>query len=269
MAITPLPPSPARTDAAAVFSAKADALLAALPVFVTEVNATVTAMNLESTNSTSATSMLIAVATKTFTVQAGKSYVPGQTVKIASTASPTNWMLGDVSAYNVSSGSLTVLVQYKQGAGTFAAWTISLAAPAPVTIPSGSQTLFYNAAAPTGWTQNTNADDYAIRLVNGAGGSPGGSVAFSTAFASKAVTGSNSATTLAAAHLPPHTHSNTGYDGATGGTAVANSGISGLQFTVTTGAGDSLLGQPHNHTFSGTAINLAVRYINMILCIKD
>jgi hypothetical protein len=134
---------------------------------------------------------------------------------------------------------------------------------------TGTTFAFFQAAAPTGYTQNTTHNNKALRIVSGAGGGSGGSVAFTTAFASQAVIGSNSATTLTAAQLPPHTHSSTGRDGGTDGTLIANSGASGASFTVTTGSGDGLSGQSHNHTFTGTAINLAVQYIDMIIASKN
>lgn len=271
MAITALPTSPARTDTDEVFSARADAFVAALPLLVSEINATVVAFNLNSTNSTSVTSTLIGTGSKTITVEASKSYVPGQTVKIAYTTDPTKWMLGDVISYNVATGVLVVSVLYIQGAGTFAAWTISLAAPAPVTIPSGSQVLFFNSTAPTGWTQNTAADDYAIRLANSGGGTLSASAAlsFTAAFASKAVIGANSAVSLTKAQIPQHTHTYSigAYVGAP--TRVASSADAQTSIgTTEDGYASGLRGDAHNHTFTGTPINLAVRYVNMILCVK-
>jgi hypothetical protein len=47
------------------------------------------------------------------------------TVKIASTASPTNWMLGDITSYVSGTGALVVNVIYTGGSGTIAAWTLS------------------------------------------------------------------------------------------------------------------------------------------------
>lgn len=57
MPITPLPPPPSRSDDPANFSSKADALLGALPTFVTEANALETNVNNKETSaSASATS---------------------------------------------------------------------------------------------------------------------------------------------------------------------------------------------------------------------
>lgn len=273
-AVTPLPtPSPTRGDTDALFTARADALLAAFPLMVTEINAAIEAMNLNSTNGTSATSMLIGTGSKTFVTQTGKSYVPGQTIKVAYTTDPTKWMLGDVTAYNTGTGSLTVFVQFVQGSGTFGAWTLSLSAPAPVTIPTGSKILFYNSVAPTGWTQDTAHNNKALRVVSGAGGVAAGSVDFTTAFASQAVTGSNSSTTLTKAMIPTHVHAARHNDGA-GSVATGGSWVNSVGNIVGTstgnGAADGLSGTtPHTHPFTGTAINLAVKYLDMILATKD
>jgi hypothetical protein len=107
---------------------------------------------------------------------------------------------------------------------------------------SGTVLLFYQAAAPTGWTQVTTQNNKALRVVSGTGGGTGGSVAFTTAFASQTPSGSVStsisaisgtvstsisavagtvgisggsvgATTLAATQIPAHTHSFSGNTG--------------------------------------------------------
>lgn len=88
--------------------------------------------NLRSTGftGTSATSLLIEVASKTLTVQANKAFVIGMSVKIADSAAPgTNWMHGDVTSYTASTGVLIVNVTAIQGSGTLTAWTVSLSAP--------------------------------------------------------------------------------------------------------------------------------------------
>lgn len=60
-------------------------------------------------------------------------------------------------------------------------------------VPSGTALLFNQTAAPTGWTKVTTHNDKALRVVSGTVGS-GGSVAFTTAFASQTPAGSVSVT---------------------------------------------------------------------------
>ena len=50
-------------------------------------------------------------------------------------------------------------------------------------IPAGSVMLFYQSAAPTGWTQLTTQNNKALRVVSGTGGGTGGSNTFTTTFA--------------------------------------------------------------------------------------
>jgi hypothetical protein len=68
----------------------------------------------------------------------------------------------------------------------------------PPSFPAGTVMLFYQAAAPTGWTKLTTQNDKALRVVSGAGGAAGGSNAFSTVMA-QSVVGSH---TLTAAEAP-------------------------------------------------------------------
>lgn len=100
------------------------------------------------TSATSTTSLTIGSGSKALTIQTGKSIVVGMSMKIASTASPTNWMHGDVTAYDTGTGALTVNVTKTNGSGTLAAWTVSLSGPAgaeggvtSVTNPTASVTL--------------------------------------------------------------------------------------------------------------------------------
>ena len=88
---------------------------------------------------TSTTSLLIEVAQKVFTTQAGEQYTVGIWVTAVSAANSANWMFGRVTAY--SGTSLTVDVQVTGGSGTYADWNLSLSgirgAPGP-TGPAGS-----------------------------------------------------------------------------------------------------------------------------------
>jgi len=60
--------------------------------------------------------------------------------------------------------------------------------------PSGTAMLFVQTTAPTGWTKSVTHNDKALRIVSGTVGS-GGSVAFSSAFTSRTVSGTSDATT--------------------------------------------------------------------------
>jgi len=137
-------------------------------------------------------------------------------------------------------------------------------------IPSGTVMLFKQTSAPTGWTKDTvNNNNSSFRVVTGTA-TTGGSVDFSTAFVSQAVSGTvgnYGSFTLTTSELPAHTHTlqaasfNAGYLG--GANAIARS----TQTTSSTGGGGS-----HTHTggtFTGTAIDLAVKYVDFIVATKN
>ena len=155
-------------------------------------------------------------------------------------------------------------------------WTSAAAGGGGGSIPAGSVMLFYQSAAPTGWTQVTSLNDYSLRLVSGTGGTTGGTTAFSTVFANQTPTITTSglsagATTLSTSQIPSHTHPlpfNTG--GACFCTGLGR--CSGSQFTpATTSATGG--GGSHTHSISGSAtssaITLNVQYANIIICSKN
>jgi hypothetical protein len=132
--------------------------------------------------------------------------------------------------------------------------------------PTGTVLLFYQANAPTGWTKVTTQNDKALRVVSGTGGGTGGSVAFTTAFASQSVNGSVGGTTLSTSQIPSHAHTYTTYGSQTAGTGAFFGGAGVVSNPSTAAAGG---GGSHNHGFSGTAINLAVQYIDVIIASKN
>lgn len=199
------------------------------------------------------------------------------------------------------------------GPATGAAAAPSFRALVAADIPStysefaaGTALLFNQTSAPTGWTKVTTNDNAALRVVSGTVGS-GGSVNFTTAFASQTpagsvstsisaisgsvgVSGSVGNTTLAESQMPSHRHTSanyqsvvgwsgntpghvlsedlnygnigTAYTGYTGGNGAHNHGFSGSgSFTFSSGTASS--------SFSGTAINLAVKYVDVIIATKN
>ena len=160
-------------------------------------------------------------------------------------------------------------------------------------IPAGTAMLFVQTAAPVGWTKSTTHNNKALRVVSGAASS-GGSVAFTSAFASQAVTGTNASYTLTTADIPSHNHSasssvsdpghahsytaggsvgfayQAGFSGANSSNPFgATTGASGTGISVSTSIGSTGGGGGHTHTFTGTAINLAVQYVDVIIATKD
>lgn len=149
---------------------------------------------------------------------------------------------------------------------------------ATTAFPSGTVMLFVQSTAPTGWTKSTAHNDKTLRVVSGSVSS-GGSVAFSTAFASQTISGSVGATTLTQSQMPSHDHSGSRYKTIVPG---SNSGAVGNYSYLPQGYTDPPYGdsaswnvQPnggggsHTHAFTGNAINLAVQYVDVIICTKN
>lgn len=156
--------------------------------------------------------------------------------------------------------------------------------------PAGTRMLFVQSTAPVGWTKVTAHDNAALRIVSGSVGS-GGTVNFTTAFASKTVsgtvgsttaTGTVGNTTLSESQMPSHAHivSTKWLDGGNTGPnmdASAKLLVTGeqIQTRVTSYVGGSVAhnhsftGTAHNHSFTGTAIDLAVKYVDAIIAEKN
>ena len=200
----------------------------------------------------------------------------------AGTASPTanGVAYGTGSAYAFTAAGTTgqVLSATTGSAPTWA--TISTKA-----FPTGTRMSFQQSAAPTGWTKDTTAglDNSAMRIVTGSVVN-GGSVDFTTAFASQtptgsvsitAVSGSAGATTLSTPQIPSHTHTIPGFRNSGPGAAILTQGTS----TPTSNGTDATGGDgSHTHpfsfssgsgTFTGNAINLAVKYYDFIIATID
>ena len=135
-------------------------------------------------------------------------------------------------------------------------------------MPSGTAVIFQQTAAPTGWTKVTTYNDYALRVVSGSAGT-GGTVAFTTAFASQAVSGTVGNTTITTTTMASHSHTYSGGPFGTpfpsGGLDSGGGGAAFAGFTINNTGGDGA----HNHSFSGTAINLAVQYVDTIIATKN
>lgn len=141
-------------------------------------------------------------------------------------------------------------------------------------MPSGTAVLFAQTAAPTGWTKSTTHDNKALRVVSGTASS-GGSVAFTTAFASQTPAGTVGNTTLSTSQMPTHTHTITyanNTPGSLGSTMYSSYMITGGTAQGTLGSdvnASAGTGGSHTHSFTGTAINLAVQYVDVIIATKD
>ena len=161
--------------------------------------------------------------------------------------------------------------------------------------PSQTKKLFFQAAAPTGWTRSTLHNNKMLRVVSGTGGGSGGTTNFtsvlSTGTGNISVTVNNTFpvqiplgvasnvgnTSLALSQLPDHSHVGlTGAQGGSGATPFSFGGSFLVFGSVATGNMiENTGGGSHNHPFTGSCVmnetrtyglDLAVQYVDMIIC---
>jgi hypothetical protein len=114
----------ATTAAAAASGSATDAASSATAAAA---SATAAAGTAGSILGTSTTSVAIGTGSKSFTTQLGKNFGVGAWMTVASDASPTtNFMFGQVTAYNTGTGALTVNATSVGGSGTHTDWSISV-----------------------------------------------------------------------------------------------------------------------------------------------
>lgn len=143
--------------------------------------------------------------------------------------------------------------------------TLRSTLPAPV----GTRMVFHQAAAPTGWTQDTSYNDHMLRVINTAGGGSGGTD--SPILNNKVPSHTHTFSGTTGTDYPDHTHNYL--------TPIPNSQKNGSdEWDVGssqswyTSAGAS---QRHQHNFSGTAVanagaaDWAPKYLNAIICQKN
>ena len=171
---------------------------------------------------------------------------------------------------------------------------------------SGVVMVFYQASAPSGWTQSTTNNDKALRVVSGTGGGTGGTHGLSSPpSTSHTHTGgahthstpnhshnhnlSAGNTTLSTNQIPSHTHSlpnrETGYSftnrqairtqrantgnatsGSTGGGGSHGHSMSG---SIATSGGSNTGSAGANTTSSAGPTAFAPTYVDVIICSKD
>jgi len=142
-----------------------------------------------------------------------------------------------------------------------------------VGFPSGTVMVFYQASAPTSWTQVTTQNNKALRVVSGSGGGTGGTHALtsppstahthtgpshthSTPSHSHSHSLSAGAHTLSTAEMPSHAHSSTFYNDSGGNASRLPDLREGYRSEVTTGSATIVNstggGGSHSHSLAGS-----------------
>jgi hypothetical protein len=125
---------------------------------------------------------------------------------------------------------------------------------------AGTRLIFAQTTAPTGWTKDTtNYNNHALRVVTGAA-STGGSVDFTTAFASGLSAG---ATTLSTSEIPSHTHTVPIRSPGCYSQGYAVTGADNNGGTLNTGSAGG--GGSHTHSIP----SFAVKYLDVITATKN
>lgn len=150
-------------------------------------------------------------------------------------------------------------------------------------IPSGTVMVFFQAAAPVGWTKLATQNDKALRVVSAAGGGSGGTHAVSSGLSHSHTVDSHTHTGPSHTHTgPSHTHtvpidgygnSNQTVSGrlVTGdgslepqATTSPSTGASGTGATGASGTGATGAASPGTDTQAPV-----IQYIDVIICSKD
>jgi hypothetical protein len=143
---------------------------------------------------------------------------------------------------------------------------------------SGTALIFYQDAAPTGWTIVTSStDDRALRIVSGsgAGGGTGGALAGTTAFTSVFA-----ARTLAANQLPnmtltvtdpghTHTYEKGSYTSGPAGSGTTRDAQGQSASTASATTGISVTIDDTSRGASQQTIDFAVKYASCVICTKS
>jgi len=210
--------------------------------------------------------------------------------RIRAQGAATGTIYGTISAASYAAPTTSVTVAWDSGTLqnetlAVALWILSASTAPAVLARSGTKLLFPQlAAAPVGWTIDATWNQATIRVMSAASATSGGTVDFTTAFAS----GSTGAYALTAGDMPSHQHDlqnhTHGYSDSTtdsisttsvnvtqsGGTGVlASASPSNSDHGRTTAAPSVNLtglqggGGAHSH-----ALGLAVRYLDACVCTK-
>lgn len=124
MPIDEITANPDENDPATI-AAEIDLFVSQIKTAIPQINSVIAALNFNSTNSTSSTSLTVGTGTQNLTIETGKSWLPGMPVTIARTSAGTTYMRGVCVSYNSGTGALVASIDTTSGSGTYTDWSIS------------------------------------------------------------------------------------------------------------------------------------------------
>ena len=221
-----------------------------------------------------------------------KSTIKATFPNLTGAVTPTQAQLNQIGTGTFSGNATTATTAAACSGNSATATTASTLSGNWTSLPAGTRMPFAQAAAPTGWTQDTsdNANNRMLRVVSTAGGGVAGthSPILNNVVPSHThtlTTGNESADHSHAVSDPGHSHQyqaayhtawlygNNGGYGQYGGGTPDDTGY--LANTEAKATGISIGGRTASHTHSGTTdngssqTNWAPRYIDMIICAKS
>lgn len=135
------------------FTPDMEAFLAWIQRNVPNYNSLEQSLQLVATTGTSSSTLTVGTGVRNLTASPGRAWVVGAFVYVVHAASPANFMVGQITAYNSGTGALTLNVLRAAGSGTYGAWLIGLSGGDGTVVPrTGDTGLSGNYTTSGTWT---------------------------------------------------------------------------------------------------------------------
>lgn len=133
--LTPVPAQPEISEGNKTFSQKTYALYVyirtkLIPAMIELQSLIINAITGSYSGSSTTSLTITDTGELSLTTDTGRGFKPGTPVRLASAASPLNYVDGVTKSYNATTGAFVMFAQVKNGSGTFASWSLTI-------IPSG------------------------------------------------------------------------------------------------------------------------------------